>query len=86
MKSVKQKLVEKLWRDFRIVINPDDLHSVKGRKEACQCSWSTIRGYPSISSELTMKQCLKLPLKIRPLQKEIIVDIDLDKLKGEHKC
>ena len=79
MKSIRPKLVEKLWNDLKICVNIDDLKSVKGKKGYGQVAWFTLFRHPLVSSELTMSQCIKLPLKKMDLSNETIIEIDLEK-------
>jgi hypothetical protein len=61
-KTIRQRLIERLWHDFQLTVDPTTLHSFRRNGYGAEIiSWSTIGRSPEIESFLTMRQCVLLP-------------------------
>lgn len=82
-KSLKQKMIEKLYKEHGIILNPSDLVSFRRNGYGARMvSWSTLKNEPSYQSFHTMQVCLKLPTKLERYgaDRAITIEVDLDKM------
>lgn len=84
-KSLKQKLLEKLYHEHGITLDPMDMVSFRRNGFGSRIiSWATIHNEPAYQSFETMAACLKYPTKLVRLNfgtdAEITIEIDLDKV------
>lgn len=90
-KTIRQQLIEKLYREHGIIIDPDSLHSYRRNGYGSRIiSWSTIPHRTGINYQSfeTMRVCLKLPTRLlaEDYRSDIYtVEIDLDKLTAGAK-
>ena len=77
-------LIEKIWKQFKIAINPDDMISKKGCKGTKEYSWFTLSHEPPVKSQLTMWQCVKCPIEIIKNKYEIEIVLAINEIKKEN--
>ena len=84
-KSLKQKLLEKLYKEHGIILDPSKMHSFRRNGFGSRMvSWSTVGQKQDYKSFETMANCLKYPTKLERLNfgqdREITIEIDWDKI------
>lgn len=85
--SLKQRMIEKLYAEHGIDLDPLDLVSWRRCGFGSRVvSWSTLRGRPVYQSFETMRNCLKYPTKLVrhgwPPEPETTIEIDYDKISA----
>lgn len=86
-KSLKQKLLEKLYKEHGIMLDPCDMESFRRRGFGSRVvSWATIKSNPPYQSFETMANCLKYPTKLVRWNfgqdREITIEIDWSKVEN----
>jgi len=84
-KSLKQKLLEKLYREHGVTLDPMDMISYRRNGFGSRIvSWATIHNDPPYQSFETMAACLKYPTKLVRhnfgKDPEITIEIDIQKI------
>lgn len=86
-KSLKQKMIEKLYEEHGIFLDPCDLVSYRRNGFGSEIvSWSTIKSRPTYQSFNTMRDCFKYPTKLVQrglpphVEPEITIEIDFEKI------
>jgi hypothetical protein len=90
-KSLKQKLLEKLYREHGIMLDPMDMVSFRRNGFGSRIvSWGTIHNEPEYQSFETMADCLKYPTKLVRhnfgRDREITIEIDFEKIVASNKA
>jgi len=86
-KSLKQKMIEKLYEEHGIMLDPCDLVSYRRNGFGSEIiSWSTIKNTPMYQSFNTMRDCYRYPTKLVQrglpphIESEITIEIDFEKI------
>jgi hypothetical protein len=82
-KTLKQQLIEKLHQEHGIYLDPCKMYTNRSRSYGVQkISWYMVDTTIQYQSFYTMRQCLKLPTKLRIgiAEKCTYIDIDFVKL------
>lgn len=76
-KTIRQQLVERLYEDFGLRVDPMDLVSFRRNGYGVEMiSWATLRRTVRIQSKLTMRQAVRVPILKRSREGDTI-NIDL---------
>ena len=89
-KSTKQKLLEKLYKEHGIFLDPSKIESFRRRGFGSPVvSWATIGQKQEYQSFETMNNCLKYPTKLSRggFGQDIVItiEIDFDKIAASNK-
>ena len=91
VKSLRQKLLEKLHREHGVFLDPLDMVSFRRNGFGSRIvSWGTIHSKPAYQSFFTMAECLKYPTKLVHgdfgRDREITIEIDFEKIAASNKA